>query len=183
MTLQNFTHFYLLFLSLGTIERLVSTFSPRKTRPNKMIYCAWVYKFLFYSYLVIVILSILEYWANPKPIIVELSLIGLVIYAYGIFLRRAAIKELGEFWSMQTVIKEAHMLITSGIYSKIKHPYYLAVALELIGICLIPNSFLTLIPVIIIQFPLLLIRIKLEEKVLMKHFGDAYRDYAKFKTI
>lgn len=73
----------------------------------------------------------------------------------------------------------ADKLVTSGIYSKIKHPLYFGVRLMFIGFALIFKSLLGLILIIIILVPLHLYRARKEEKELTNKFGDKYLEYKK----
>ena len=77
-----------------------------------------------------------------------------------------------------SVLPEAKQLVTKGIYSKIRNPIYLFTIIANIGIIyLLNNKYLYLIvPVILI---IQIIRIKREEKVLIKIYGDRYLEYKK----
>lgn len=71
---------------------------------------------------------------------------------------------------------EAHKLVTTGIYSKIRNPIYVCGVVMLSGVILIvrrPLWFLAVFLVIIAQT----IRARREARVLEAAFGDAYREY------
>ena len=174
LTTDQFTVYYVSFLLLAVFERVTNTFYQKKTGKTVMIYYKWSFIYLFYSYLIIVFVSIAEYFTKIKLINLKVVLLGLIIYGFGIVIRRKAIKELGEYWSVYIEIKKEHKLIKSGIYKRLKHPYCLAVIAELVGICLVANSYNSLFLVFLIQLPLLFVRINLEEMVLRRHFGTKY---------
>jgi len=67
-------------------------------------------------------------------------------------------------------------LVTTGIYSRIRHPRYASVVLGLIGLSLIANTFGAYLAVVLF-IPGLYAIILLEERELKQRFGDAYRDY------
>lgn len=185
MTPREFLPFYAAFLVIATAERIVSTFFSRAPLPSPALKTSsqGIFRILFISYLVIVVLSIVEFFVKLPRINPGISLSGLLIFLGGVCLRRAAMKDLGANWSMGTEIKEGHELVTSGIYRFLKHPYYYAVVLELLGVGLIANSFFSLVPVLVIQGPLLAIRIKDEERLLAGHFGKEYSSYSKTRKI
>ena len=77
-----------------------------------------------------------------------------------------------------SVLPEAKQLVTTGIYSKIRNPIYLFTMIANIGIIyLLNNKYLYLIVPVFLAIQL--IRVKREEKMLIKKFGDKYLDYKK----
>ena len=174
---QKFLLIYIVFLLIASFERISSTFFKHQLKPAKGVYHGWIFKVLLYGYISIIGLSVIEFFMMRRNINLIISLFGLIIFISGAILRRKAIATLGDNWSIRTEIKEKHTLVDRGIYKYIKHPYYLAVVLELVGACLVANAFYSIILVFLIQGPLLLIRINLEEKVLLSYFGDIYKKY------
>lgn len=69
-------------------------------------------------------------------------------------------------------------LVTSGLYRFIRHPGYLSYVITIIGMGLSLSSVLTLMFVILIVL-FIILRIKGEEEMLLKEFGDEYRAYMK----
>ena len=162
----------------GTIERVKYTFVPSNAnKKTGHIYYRWTFIALSFIYVLIVLSSVAEYFLIIKTVNVLIAIFGFIIFCVGVFFRRMAGVNLGDNWSFHVEIKENHELITKGIYKYLKHPYYLGVILELVGICAIPNSFYSLLLVFFIQLPLLAIRIFLEEKTLMSCFGNKYERY------
>lgn len=176
---QGFLIFYLFFLLLAVFERITNTFFQSEIETKGKIYYKWTFSYLLYVYLFIVLFSIGEFIVSWKEINLSVSIIGIVIYGFGAFIRRKAINDLGDNWSVYIEIKKNQELITDGIYKVMRHPYCLAVILELLGACLIANAFYSSCLVFLIQGPLLLVRIMLEEKVLIMHFGNSYLAYRK----
>ena len=178
-----FPFFYAGFILIAAAERVSATFYRNEEKPDQQVHCPWIFFALFYGYLAIVVFSILEYFLVVKSINWSLSLWGAALFTGGSFLRRRAMADLGANWSLHTAIKKDHELVTSGVYAYLKHPYYLAVVLELAGVCLVANSFYSLCGVILFQFPFLVFRVILEEKVLTDHFGEKYRTFAAGKLL
>ncbi|MFA6637075.1 MAG: isoprenylcysteine carboxylmethyltransferase family protein [Candidatus Omnitrophota bacterium] len=156
---------------------MVSTFCIQKSKQTKCVYYEWLFKLVFYGYIAIVIFSVGEFFFMKRSINPMVSLSGGLCFVVGMILRRKAMSALGENWGLKTEIKDGHSLVETGIYRYLKHPYYLAVVLELTGICLVANSYYSLILVYLFQGPLLLIRIYFEEKILLSYLGEAYKKY------
>lgn len=180
---SNLLPFYIIFLLAGIVERVNSTFFCNKAKDNGIIYHKWLFIVPFYAYLFILFCSLGEFLLIIKTINMIILWLGFIIFISAALLRRKSISDLGKNWSLYTEIKENHELITSGIYKCIKHPYYLSVFLELIGICLIANAFYSLMLIFLIQLPLLLIRTVLEERMLINRFGSRYIRYKSGKIL
>ena len=174
---QLFLPFYIPFLLIATYERITKTFFKKQTKQTQVIKYKWLYVVLLLSYIAIVLFSVSEYFLGIHSVEFLPSTVGLLIFSCGVWLRNMAMNDLGENWSNNTEIKEGHRLITTGIYHFLRHPYYFAITLELMGLCLLSNAYYSLILVFAIQAPLLLVRIFLEERMLIKHFGIQYKQY------
>lgn len=183
VTFWQFVPFYAVFFLIAAIDRVVSTFLSSHTKSKGVVYNRWTFIVLCCNYLFIVFFSIAEFILSAKPINLNVSFFGLILFVIGTLLRKKSIKALGNNWSIYAEIKERHELVTRGIYKFLKHPYYLAVIFELLGVCYIINAFYTLLFVFLFQIPLLLIRIGLEEKMLISYFGDAYQKYRTGKIL
>ena len=92
-------------------------------------------------------------------------------------IRRAAIRALGKFWSLHVEMREGHEFVTSGPFAYARHPVYFSMILELLGIGLIVNAWITLAIVFAIFTPTLIARVRIEERALLAQFGDAYGKY------
>ena len=67
-------------------------------------------------------------------------------------------------------------VISTGIYSKIRHPQYFGAVLSHLGISILLSSFYSLLSTPLIIFIIYLMSWK-EEKELIKEFGKEYKDY------
>ena len=85
---------------------------------------------------------------------------------------------LGVLESTRLRIVEEQKLVTSGVYQYIRHPLYLGEICRNIGVPLFFNSF-TGFGLIILGNIFLLIRIRIEEELLIEEFGDEYFEYKK----
>ena len=74
------------------------------------------------------------------------------------------------------VTREHHTLVTRGPYRWIRHPFYAAMALVILGSALIAANWFMLVSGVVV-FALLAVRSRVEEEHLAARFGDAYREY------
>lgn len=105
-------------------------------------------------------------------------IIGILIFILGVLLYLKAKYALGDQFSNILTIVDNPRLITYGIYSYIRHPYYTGGILIGIGSQLAFNSILGLA---VMFLPILLTFwiIPIEERMLIEHFGEEYIDYVK----
>ncbi len=107
-----------------------------------------------------------------------LSLVSSMLFTPGLIIYLAARMTLGRLFSKTLVIAEGHELITHGIYKHVRHPSYTGSILFFLGLPLLFNSvlgFIIVLPMII----LVLIRIPIEESMLLREFGEEYGEYMK----
>lgn len=105
--------------------------------------------------------------------------IGLVVMIAFLWLFYASHKQLGKNWSVTLEIRNAHELVTDGLYRFVRHPMYASFWLwALAQAFLLPNwiaGFAGLIGVGILYF----CRVGHEEQMMRNAFGEAYDAYAK----
>ncbi len=83
---------------------------------------------------------------------------------------------LGKNLTDTVVTRKEHTLVTSGPYRFVRHPFYLAFAIALVGGSLVAaNWFIFLMGCL--PFAFLVARTRIEEAKLIERFGDEYRDY------
>ena len=75
------------------------------------------------------------------------------------------------------IIKD-HQLLMDGIYKYIRHPLYLGEILRNLGIALLLSSFYGVLIIGLSSF-FLLMRVEIEEKMLISAFGKYYKEYKK----
>jgi protein-S-isoprenylcysteine O-methyltransferase Ste14 len=109
-----------------------------------------------------------------QPVLAWLGPAGL---ALSLWLFYRTHKDLGRNWSVTLEIRVEHALVTTGVYSRVRHPMYsafwlLAVAQAL----LLPNWVAG--PAGIVGFgTLFFCRVGREERLMAETFGDQYRQY------
>jgi protein-S-isoprenylcysteine O-methyltransferase Ste14 len=69
-------------------------------------------------------------------------------------------------------------LVTTGPFRVVRHPFYLSMIVVCLSVFLLFSSYVLLIAFVLI-FSLLVSEAKWEEEILIKQFGDEYRQYQK----
>ena len=106
-----------------------------------------------------------------------IAIIGLAIYAVGIFMLLVSRRTLGKQATGILVIRENHELITTGIYKYVRHPIYGAGLIGIIGFVLVVQAIVIPTITIVLYFKIFYDRAKYEEKILIGEFGSEYEDY------
>ncbi len=104
------------------------------------------------------------------------SIVGLALIVIGLTINLVAAGTLRQFYSSSLVIRKDHQLITHGVYRFTRHPIYLGVIIVCIGVPVYVSSLYGLLTMSAL-IPLLLNRIRIEERMLTDEFGDAHRTY------
>lgn len=111
--------------------------------------------------------------------IFELSaqkIVGLALIVSGFTILLTGHITIGRFYSSTLVIRKEHQLITHGIYHFTRHLIYLGSLMVCFGLPVYASSLAGLLTMSILV-PIVLYRIRLEERMLTAEFGDAYWTY------
>jgi len=124
------------------------------------------------------VVKILELVSQPQSIKLFSfqNFLGLFLIITGFIVLKTAQITLGKSYSLTVVIRKDHQLITHGIYHFTRNPMYLGLIIFSIGIPVFASSLLGLL-IMSGLIPVILYRIRLEERLLIEEFGDSYRHY------
>ncbi len=100
------------------------------------------------------------------------SILGSVIWFWGH-------RTLGRYYSQAVVIYEGHQLVERGPYRFVRHPSYTGLLLVYLGIGLAAQSWAGEIVTLLGPLLFATYRIPLEEKALIKEFGEQYIAYSR----
>jgi len=109
----------------------------------------------------------------PDSLVLIAVGIGLIAIGLGVSARKA----LGQAYSPRGAAQEQPNLIRYGPYRWVRHPIYLAAILWCIGWPLFLKSPLGILTALVFIIPALRIRIRDEEKELIRVLGEDYRKY------
>jgi protein-S-isoprenylcysteine O-methyltransferase Ste14 len=105
-------------------------------------------------------------------------IIGLILIVSGIIFRWTAIITLRKYFTVDVAVLSGHRIVKSGMYQYIRHPSYSGSLLSFLGLGIFYCSWISLIAVIIPIFAAFSYRINVEERALVKNFGEEYLKYA-----
>ena len=108
-----------------------------------------------------------------------LALSGCLLALAGVALVLRSRAELGSAWSLVPRADRGTGLVTTGPYRHVRHPIYLGFALVAAGQALAFGSWPALITVLFGIVPTFAWRVRAEEKVLSRVFGERYAVYQK----
>ena len=158
----------------GYRSRIVKVVTSYKTPlETGLLVLAWVGFFVPVIWVASPAFSFAEYPLGTGPLVV-----GAMCLVIGLWLFYRSHADLGTNWSITLEVREHHRLITQGVYRRIRHPMYLALALYSIGLALvIPNWVAG--PSNLVAFSILCaLRIHAEERMMLEEFGDEYAAYS-----
>ena len=108
-----------------------------------------------------------------------LRIIGLCMFITGSFFQVKAYKALKSNYSPEVVIQKEHQLVTESVYKYIRHPQYLNQIVSDLGAAVAVLSYIAIPLIVLVEIPLFIMRAKLEEKILEKHFKKDFEEYKK----
>ena len=111
---------------------------------------------------------------------VVFSYLGVILMLAGVGIRLWAVLTLKKAFTLSVQTAESQHLITTGIYQKVRNPAYLGSICSLLGTAMGLRSVLALFLVFVLSFLCYSARINIEEKALIKHFGEEFQNYEKY---
>lgn len=102
---------------------------------------------------------------------------GLVLMAAGFAVRLAAARSLKGQFTHSVTVQAEDKLVRTGLYRSIRHPAYAGELMTLLGVGLALGNWLSVLALFGIPLLALLYRISVEEKTLLEHYGEEYREY------
>lgn len=103
--------------------------------------------------------------------------LGVPFMLASIWLLRRAHADLGHNWSPTLQIAQEHRLVTGGIYARIRHPIYASVWLMGLAQILLLANWIAGPACLVLFLPVYLVRVPREERMMLDHFGQQYREY------
>lgn len=174
------TVFFLAFFVFHSLERVWETFYTSKEKKAFELHGDWTLAIVTAMYILLCFFSIFEFFFYPRPCRWIVMLSGLALYVIAFRIRWWGMKSLGKQWAIHAVgaqkIKKVR-LVKVGAYKYMRHPIYLGIVIELVSLPLIANAYFSLLFALLVNIPLQLIRLRVEEKNSCRRFGDKYTEY------
>ncbi|MHB1417180.1 MAG: protein-S-isoprenylcysteine O-methyltransferase [Chloroflexota bacterium] len=121
-------------------------------------------------------LDFADYRLSP-PARARAGSIGTGFLAAAIWLFWRSHRDLGANWSPSLELGTQHTLITQGVYGVIRHPMYASQGLWGLAQALLLPNWIAGLGGLLSFLLFYLIRVPQEERMMLDHFGDAYRAY------
>ncbi len=114
-------------------------------------------------------------FANEQPAMnIGLQFTAAAVGIGSAWLAVSAIRELGKQWSLQARVLEDHKLVTTGVYSIVRHPIYAAMLGMLLATGVVISHWLAVSVAVLVFLAGTKTRIHLEEKLLQRSFGEEF---------
>jgi protein-S-isoprenylcysteine O-methyltransferase Ste14 len=112
------------------------------------------------------------------PVEITLESLGVILFITGLTIRVQGKRTLGKYFSGDLRVLEDHEIVKDGMYRYVRHPLYLGFICLLLAVPLIFfHSLFGFVVMLVLVVPIFLNRIRNEETMLIKQFGDAYTEY------
>ena len=102
---------------------------------------------------------------------------GVVLFGLATWVLWRSHADLGRNWTPTLGIRDEHRLVTEGVYKYIRHPMYAAHWLWAIAQVLMLHNWIAGYSFLVIVVPHYLLRVNLEEQMMLGQFGEEYRAY------
>ena len=109
-----------------------------------------------------------------------LSIVALLSTALAQAIRYAAVGALGERWNTRVIVTPGATPVSSGLYRWIRHPNYVAVAIEIVAVPLIRGCWITAVVFSAANALMLAVRIPLEERALGQPYQRVFASRPRF---
>lgn len=114
-----------------------------------------------------------EVWLLPRPFLPWLALVTVLVLLFASGLRWWVIRALGGAWTTRVIVVPGAALVVSGPFRFLRHPNYLAVALEIAALPLVHTAYWTAAAFSVANGALLALRVRTEEEALERFGGRA----------
>ena len=158
------------------LNRLLRSKSTDKQNEDKSsISIIWVTIIVAISLAVLISKTVyLPIYSKPS-----VQYVGVIVIFIGIIIRLFAVFTLGRFFTVDVTIRQDHKLKKDGLYKYLRHPSYFASLVSFIGMGWTFNNWLSLLLIVVAILIVFINRIKIEERLLIQHFGSEYIEYKK----
>lgn len=167
---------FVVFMALAVAWRVWETFRKQGSERGST-QMRWSFYVLFALSCVIFGGTVVEFFLVERARHLWLSVLGVCLFVTANLLRVSAIRTLGKYWSLHVEVRERHHFIRSGPYRYVRHPAYLAFVVEHVAVPLVGNAWWSLGIAVLLYAPMVLLRMREEERALVAKFGDAYCAY------
>ena len=117
-------------------------------------------------------------FSGRETVSVGLSILTMLVAIASVWFSAAAIRTLGQQWSLAARVLEGHKLVTQGPYSVVRNPIYTGMFGMLLATGLTVSHWIGLVIAIVVFAIGTIIRVRSEERLLREMFGGEFDQYA-----
>ena len=150
-------------------ERLIRRRRPATAEAGRSVF-GWIAGVNLALFILPAVERSLRKRSPPRPV----AAFGLLLALAAVALRLSVLVTLREAWNVRALVPEDLRVIDRGPYRYVRHPNYVALALEFLGLPLMGGAYLSAIGLSVVNALLLRERIREEEALLMAI--PAYRE-------
>lgn len=122
-----------------------------------------------------IILDYFEIGLLPDTFVfIIIGCLGMII---GVLIRLQSVKTLGEFYTSTLQTSSNQVLVNKGLYHYIRNPGYLGNIILFFSTSIALSNIVPIIVIPCIIIPTYLKRMRSEERMLLKDFGETYENY------
>ena len=169
---------FLLLISVWVILEAVAS-SDRMYIQGQPIQARWLPYFMSAVMLLGFLIALTEHTLNGSTSFTIFAAIGSVAMGVGMLLRYLAIRALGPYFLDEVIVVSGQPIVTRGIYNRLRHPSEAGNLCIAFGSSLLLASLIGLVIGLFLLLPIVLIRIRLEDRLLMRHDPNRFTAYAR----
>ncbi len=117
----------------------------------------------------------LEVWLLERPLVLWLAVLMTAVMALSMALRYWVVATLGHHWTTRVVCLPGGSRVVGGPYRWLRHPNYLAVAVEILALPLIHSAWLAAAFFSLSNGAILRVRMRVEEAALRRYGSGSRR--------
>lgn len=162
---------FTIVIALVTIQRLAELAYSRRNEARlrargAIEHAPWQVLMLAVLHGAWLVSIVAEVWLRRPPFRPGLALLAMAVFMIGQALRLAAIRTLGDRWTVRVMTLPATRRITRGLYSWLPHPNYVGVSLEIASLPLVHGAVVTAVVFSVLNAIALSLRIRVESRAL-----------------
>jgi protein-S-isoprenylcysteine O-methyltransferase Ste14 len=161
---------YLAVTNPAAFERRMQAGPAAEARPLQKV----IITFAFFSLAAMIVVSALDFRLGWSFVPAEVSVVGDALVAVGLLIAMITTIQNG-YAAANIKVESAQTVVSTGLYSVVRHPMYFGNVVLMIGIPLALGSYWGLLATIL-AVPILALRIEDEEKMLRQEL-DGYDEY------
>jgi len=160
-------------VALVAIQRLAEFAYSRRNEQRlrargAMEHAPWQVPMLATLHCVWLVSVVGEIWLMQPPFRPWIGIPAMIVFLTGQLIRVAAMRSLGDRWTVGVFTLSATPRVTRGLYSCLRHPNYVGVALELASLPLVHGSAVTALVFSVLNGIALSFRIDVESRALAR---------------